>query len=442
MKTFTLLLLILTLNCSIAQNVPIDFETGGHGAGWTWTTFENDVNPNLQIIANPDATGANTSATVASFTALQAGQPWAGCESMHGADLGSFTFNASNTVVKIMVWKTVISDVGIKFVEPASGSLGEIKVANTVTNQWEELTFDFTNHIGAIGTIDQIVIFPDFDLAGRTQDNVVYFDNITIGASVPTPEPMEPAPTPALPAADVISMFSDPYIDVPVDTWNTSWSAASLSDIMIQGNPTKKYTGLDFNGIETTSSPIDLVTTGMLYFHMDLWTPNSTEFRIKLVDFGGDGFQGANPDTEFEISLTPAQEVWVNIEIPLSDFTGMNQDDINQLIISSAPAGMGTVYIDNVYFSKTPTEYLELDDENAPLELSVFPNPTNTAWQINTAEIIESVVLYDLAGKIVYQNTTVSANNLTINASKIAAGTYSAIVTTEAGTTKKLLVKQ
>jgi hypothetical protein len=26
---------------------------------------------------------------------------------------------------------------------------------------------------------DQLVIFPDFDLAGRTQDNICYFDNIT-----------------------------------------------------------------------------------------------------------------------------------------------------------------------------------------------------------------------------------------------------------------------
>jgi len=80
-----------------------------------------------------------------------------------------------------MVYKTVISDVGLKFVIPTSGSLGEIKVANTVTNAWEELTFDFSSHIGfpeAIG-IDQIVVFPDFNLGGRTQDNIIYFDNIS-----------------------------------------------------------------------------------------------------------------------------------------------------------------------------------------------------------------------------------------------------------------------
>jgi hypothetical protein len=83
-----------------------------------------------------------------------------------------------------MVYKTVISDVGLKFVIPTSGSIGEIKVANTLTNTWEELTFDFSSHIGlleAIG-IDQIVVFPDFNTAGRTQDNIIYFDNISFSS--------------------------------------------------------------------------------------------------------------------------------------------------------------------------------------------------------------------------------------------------------------------
>ncbi len=76
------LLLIVSLNGIIfAQNAPIDFETGGNGATWTWTVFENDANPPLEIIPNPDASGINTSSTVAKFTALQAGEPYAGCES-------------------------------------------------------------------------------------------------------------------------------------------------------------------------------------------------------------------------------------------------------------------------------------------------------------------------------------------------------------------------
>ena len=105
---------------ALAQNNPIDFESGGFGAAWTWTVFENNTNPPVEIIPNPDMSGANTSATVAKFTALQTGQPYAGCESLHGSDIGTFTLDATNSTVKIMVWKSVISDVGIKFALPSS----------------------------------------------------------------------------------------------------------------------------------------------------------------------------------------------------------------------------------------------------------------------------------------------------------------------------------
>jgi hypothetical protein len=167
-----------------AQNSPIDFETGGYGDTWTWTVFENDNNPSLEIMANPNNGGINSSANVAMFTALQSGQSYAGCESMHGTDIGSFSFNSTNCIIKIMVWKDVISDVGIKFADATSAAQPEIKVANTLINQWEELTFDFSSRIGVYPVVkDQIIIFPDFNLSGRTQDNICYFDNISFSPS-------------------------------------------------------------------------------------------------------------------------------------------------------------------------------------------------------------------------------------------------------------------
>ena len=136
--------MMLSSSIAFSQNAPITFETGAPGNAWTWTTFENVGNAPLQIVANPSATGANTSATVAKMTTLVGGQPWAGVESTHGAGIGTFTLSASNAIVKIMVYKSVISDVGIKFANSTNGSLGEIKVANTVVNHWEELTFNFS----------------------------------------------------------------------------------------------------------------------------------------------------------------------------------------------------------------------------------------------------------------------------------------------------------
>ena len=179
MKIFFLTVAFIVTFVSFGQNIPIDFEQGGHGSNWTWTTFENDTNPALEIVPNPDVSSINPSSTVAKFTALQAGEPWAGVESMHGADIGSFSLDNTNCTVKIMVWKPIISDVGIKFVDATNAAQPEIKVSNTLINQWEELTFDFSSRIGVYPIVkDQIVIFPDFDLGGRSQDNIIYFDNV------------------------------------------------------------------------------------------------------------------------------------------------------------------------------------------------------------------------------------------------------------------------
>ncbi|MFT7588741.1 MAG: hypothetical protein ACI959_000953 [Limisphaerales bacterium] len=173
-SVLVLILSVLFINSSNAQNTPVDFESDGFGADWSWRTFENDIDPELEIIDNPDMSGINGSEIVAKFTALQAGQPFAGCETMHGEDIGTYTIDSSNMIIRIMVWKSVISDVGIKLVRDDDWSLGEIKVANTLTEEWEQITFDFSSHLDL--TFDQLVIFPDFD--ARSSDNEIYFDNV------------------------------------------------------------------------------------------------------------------------------------------------------------------------------------------------------------------------------------------------------------------------
>ena len=74
----TISALVFSVFC-LGQNVPIDFESAGFGDSWTWTVFENNSNPILEIVPNPDPSGINNSSTVAKFTALMSGSPWAGC---------------------------------------------------------------------------------------------------------------------------------------------------------------------------------------------------------------------------------------------------------------------------------------------------------------------------------------------------------------------------
>lgn len=165
----------------------IDFETTGYGANWTWNVFENVDNPAVEFVANPVSGGINTSAKVAKIIARKAGQAWVGTETAHGQMGITWNLTASNAVIRIMVYKTVISPVGIKLVTPFGGAQGEILVSNTKINQWEELKFDFSSRIGngldGSTNIDQIVVFPDFNLSGRATETITYFDNITFGSN-------------------------------------------------------------------------------------------------------------------------------------------------------------------------------------------------------------------------------------------------------------------
>ena len=153
----------------------IDFEPNGFGADWVWTVHNNNTNPALEFVPNPNTSGINSTSTVAKFTSLNFGAAWALTFTDY---IGTFTFDQSNKIVTLMVNKSVISDVGLKFEGPSGAH--EIKIQNSQTDgSWEQLTFDFSSQIGS--TYNRLVIIPDF--AERTQNNVSYFDQLSFGVT-------------------------------------------------------------------------------------------------------------------------------------------------------------------------------------------------------------------------------------------------------------------
>ena len=168
------------------------------------------------------------------------------------------------------------------------------------------------------------------------------------------PTPVEPANLPAmaeLSDGQVFSVFSDDFTtDATVDTWRTSWSVADYEEVVLDGNTVKKYSNLDFVGVETVANQIDI--SGMTHVRFDVWTPNATLLRIKLVDFGADGAFAGGDDVEHEIAVeNPVQGEWVTYDIPLTEFTGLTTNkNIAQHIFSAQPTGGATVYLDNYMF--------------------------------------------------------------------------------------------
>ena len=170
-----------------------------------------------------------------------------------------------------------------------------------------------------------------------------------------TPETSAPMPTED--QSQVISLFSDVYSDVTVDTWSATWDQASVSEFNLEGDVMKRYSGLTFAGIEFTSETID--ASGMTHFRMDIWTPDNTDspatFRIKLVDFGANGvWDGGGDDVEHELTFSATSDPalstgqWVTLDLPLADVTNLvTREHLAQLVITSDP---NTVFIDNIYF--------------------------------------------------------------------------------------------
>ena len=209
-------------------------------------------------------------------------------------------------------------------------------------------------------------------LVGRPAGaSTVFIDNFYFykGEVVTPEEPVASAPTtaPSAPthdAEDVISIFSDAYMDVTVDTYRTDWSAGTLLDTMIADNAVKRYSGLDFVGIETVANQLDI--TEMTHVHIDVWSSDFTQFSLKLVDFGPDGaFSNAEDkdDTEHQVDfMEPNKGEWISYDIPLSDFVNLTtKTKLSQYILVGRPAGASTVFIDNFYFYKgevsiTPVE--------------------------------------------------------------------------------------
>ncbi|MFK7906608.1 MAG: hypothetical protein AB8B69_15865 [Chitinophagales bacterium] len=223
------------------------------------------------------------------------------------------------------------------------------------TKQWVSLDIPLISLPGLVNKSNLAQLILSGDLPDVFVDNVYFYKSDGVVVDPATPTTTAPAPTED--ASDVISLFSNAYNDVPVDTWNPFWefSTALNFDIQVNGDDIKQYKLLNFVGIEFVSQQID--ATDMTHFHLDIWTPESinpsSEFKISLVDFGADGGFDGGDDSSHELTFTNstlATGQWISLDIPLSNFAGLtNRTNMAQLVLSG---NIPTINLDNVYFHK------------------------------------------------------------------------------------------
>jgi hypothetical protein len=340
--------IFLTVVPELTGEAALDFEC--EGPEYTFFGDKEGATLTIEYADNPATEGINASEQAVRVTQDPGVEPWAG-----------FFFDLSSKIdfsvyqdIKIKVYAPAAGQmINLKLEDSADGSIStETSTPTTVANEWEELCFSFST--GDSDKFDRFVLFFDFQ-GPKEVETIHFFDDIILGDGCmsgggPNAVPTVAAPAPSVTEDKVISLFSNAYMDVPVDTWLTDWSAATFIDTMIAGDDVKKYSDLSFAGIETVMNQIDI--TNMTHFHTDIWTADATEIRVKIVDFGPDGgFEGGD-DTEHEIIIeNPAQEEWVSLDLPLAEFTGLTtRNNIAQFIYSAAPGGQATVFMDNIFF--------------------------------------------------------------------------------------------
>jgi hypothetical protein len=172
--------------------------------------------------------------------------------------------------------------------------------------------------------------------------------------------PTTAAATPTLPAADVISMFSDAYPDVPVTTWRANWDGVTtqLQDYPVAGQATKMYYDLNYVGVDFIDNLLDV--SEMDFLHVDVYAPAGTTLTVEIQSLAAP----PDPATQkypfsrltFGTGTTPAfiPGQWSSLDIPLDDFTLPAEWDWSRMgiLVFEGSYDVQLLLVDNVYWHK------------------------------------------------------------------------------------------
>ena len=135
---------------------------------------------------------------------------------------------------------------------------------------------------------------------------------------------------------------------------------------------------------------------------------------------------GGVTEHKYQISIQEpiVNEAWTKVQIPMSFFTniGFANTALWQWKFSPLNDSVdnnGIVYVDNLLITQN---LLSTNDFKAG-RFSIYPNPTNSVWNVTSDSEISKVTLYNILGKEVLSispNTT----ELTIDASALRTGVY------------------
>jgi hypothetical protein len=302
-------------------NVPVNYYNG-YWQPWQ-TTVSNDFTVNGDNVLNYN---------IFNFVGIEFSSPTVNASSMTHLHINTYFPGAIAPGRELRI---IVVDFG------ANGAFGggddtrhstTITAPTLVSGRWMtiELAFSAMPNLTSRSNLGQI-IFEGGDGGVMYVDNIYFFRNETA--------PSTAAPTPTRPAANVSSVFSDAYTNIPNTDFNPNWGQTTVvTQVPIAGNNTLRYTNFNYQGVQLGSSQN---VSSFTHFHIDYFSTNAATLRVFLISPG---------PVERSVSLTVPTSGWRSLDIPLSSFSGV---DLNQIIQLKFDGGTGSdVYIDNMYFYK------------------------------------------------------------------------------------------
>jgi hypothetical protein len=400
MKKIILLIFLMIISLGYSQSLPLDFSDPldamtGYG-GSACSVISDSGNQVCQIVGGTEF--YDTAQLVLA----------------ENLDLSN---DANNTITfrfKSVTATTTTRSHLLKFEGGTGGSATtELGFTSSGSGVWETITLNFGS---GLGNYSKVVLFTDF---ANTQTGTYLIDDIAGGTNVapppPLPSPSMAAPTPGFSAVDVISMYGESYPNTYQYSFGSVEGEPDL-DPSAAVNLALKY-NFAVAGYGAGYTQTDISSMG--YVHFDYWTPNATNFGLYLIS--------STPTVE-KIYNLPAQEAivqntWKSVAIPLSYFTtgagSINPLTWFQFKFDVTAVTPGTVYIDNVYFSRTALGVNNFEIS----KIKMYPNPVANILNVDSVSTIEKVSVYNLVGLEVISKS-INSKLVSLDVSNLQSGIY------------------
>jgi hypothetical protein len=245
--------------------------------------------------------------------------------------------------------------------EPADASEVSTKTFTSITVADQTSDNDFVQDSIVFTSMSDLLAIHIGNTGAESRiDDIELYE--TIGG--PT-EPSTAAADPTADAADVVSVYSETYGDNAGSNFYPNWGQSTQYSVFeIGADSMIKYSNLNYQGVVLGS---DINASTMDFLHLDIWTADVANLNIYPI---------SRTTAEYFVNKTLTSGSWTSIDIPVADFTsqGLSISDIKEFKFDDVGAtrGMGTIFLDNIYFYST----------GEPAPMAAAANPTHAAKDV------------------------------------------------------------